>query len=87
MKTFKRLMSFALALLMLASVIPSSVISARAVPSEEKMMNNDVLAAMEYLGFDMEGIYQPPVLISPAAHRMFHTSEFEVVLWNIRQIV
>ena len=33
MKTFKRLMSFALALLMLASVMPLTAISARAAPS------------------------------------------------------
>jgi fimbrial isopeptide formation D2 family protein len=55
MKTFKRLMSFALALLMLASVIPTSVISARAAPSNAEMMDNFVLDSMAYLGFNMDG--------------------------------
>ena len=54
MKTFKRLMSFALALLMLASVIPTSVISARAAPTNAEMMDNYVLDAMKYLGYRME---------------------------------
>ena len=30
--------------------------------------------------------YVPPVLFLPLGHKMFHTSEFEVVLWNITQI-
>ena len=51
MKTFKRLMCFALALLMLASVIPTSIISARAAPTDAEMMDNSVLDAMEYLGW------------------------------------
>lgn len=54
MKTFKQLMSFALALLMLASVIPISVISAKAAPTTSEMMDNYVLDAMEYLGFRMD---------------------------------
>ena len=58
MKTFKRLMSFALALLMLASVIPTSVISARAAPTNAEMMDNYVLDAMKYLGYRMEDFKQ-----------------------------
>lgn len=54
MKTLKQLMSFALALLMLASVIPISVISAKAAPTTSEMMDNYVLDAMEYLGFRMD---------------------------------
>lgn len=54
MKVFKRLMSFALALLTLVSVIPLTAISARAAPSKSLMMDNHVLDAMEYIGYDID---------------------------------
>ena len=67
MKTFKQLMSFALALLMLASVIPTSVISARAAPSNAEMMDNFVLDSMAYLGFNMDGFKKSGLMYTKAS--------------------
>jgi hypothetical protein len=51
MKTFKRLMAFVLALLTVFSAIPFGATPARAAPTNDQMLDNFVLDAMEYLGW------------------------------------
>ena len=66
MKIFKRLMSFALAMLTMMSAIPISSTPARAAPSNAQMMDNYVLDSMVYLGFDMEGYKKSGLMYTKA---------------------
>ena len=67
MKIFKKLMSFALAMLTMMSAIPISSTPARAAPSNAQMMDNYVLDSMEYLGFDMDGFKASGLMYTKAS--------------------